>query len=576
MYLCVSYDMKLLKDDQKYVIIDFGSSYKLLTLYEFVKKLVILSLIALVCTITIPTAFAQEQIINSYPSKFLCGTLPNFTFEDPLTPGDYATVVDIHNPSITNSTFEWKAVLDDGKISPFQNRTLAPNAATKIDCKDIRDTLNNTSTDFLVGFVILRHDAPADKKLEEIFTLDVVTAYTYYEKNSGVSTDLETIKPQKVARSGDDDGEDDCDPWDAMVKNDRKLMLACGNDPAFFSVLEINNFVTHPDVAIHGIDYTVTILESEKDSEINEPWGGNESPDGRYLLGVDMYNIAPVGVEQEKGSLYIWDSNSLELLGKISHEDSPEYVGVAPRSVIMTDEWVFVFNSGTHRISDKPSQLEGIPFFYGDAQGSITKIPTEVIYEMFPLSEVINDIRVLILDNKSEIQILSDGEPIVYTLDTVKEDEILDSISSHTNLNSDEVRNIWKVTEVKDNGKGGGCLIATATFGSELAPQVQQLRELRDNHLLQTESGTSFMSSFNNFYYSFSPIIADYERENPVFKELVKIGITPMVSSLSILNYVDMNSEAEVLGYGISLIILNLGMYVGIPASMIIGIRKFI
>ena len=57
--------------------------------------------------------------------------------------------------------------------------------------------------------------------------------------------------------------------------------------------------------------------------------------------------------------------------------------------------------------------------------------------------------------------------------------------------------------------KGGGCLIATATYGSELAPQVQQLRELRDNSLLHTESGKSFMSSFNDFYYSFSPTIAD-------------------------------------------------------------------
>ena len=121
---------------------------------------------------------------------------------------------------------------------------------------------------------------------------------------------------------------------------------------------------------------------------------------------------------------------------------------------------------------------------------------------------------------------------------------------------------------------GGGCLIATATYGSELAPQVQQLRELRDNKLLNTESGTSFINSFNDFYYSFSPYIADYERENPVFKEAVKIAITPMISSLSILNYVDMDSEIEVLGYGISLIILNVGMYVGIPILAIMRLRK--
>ncbi len=125
------------------------------------------------------------------------------------------------------------------------------------------------------------------------------------------------------------------------------------------------------------------------------------------------------------------------------------------------------------------------------------------------------------------------------------------------------------------SSKGGGCLIATATYGSELAPQVQQLRELRDNQLLNTELGSTFMGTFNDFYYSFSPIIADYERENPMFREMVKITITPMVSSLSILNYVDMDSESKVLGYGISLIILNGLMYVGIPFSVVIVIRRF-
>ena len=130
------------------------------------------------------------------------------------------------------------------------------------------------------------------------------------------------------------------------------------------------------------------------------------------------------------------------------------------------------------------------------------------------------------------------------------------------------------ITDYTVSDNGGGCLIATATFGSELEPQVQQLRELRDNQLLQTESGTSFMDTFNDVYYSFSPAIADYERENPVFKEMVKITITPMISTLSILNYVEMDSEAKVLGFGISLILLNLAMYVGIPVVAVVGIRK--
>ena len=126
------------------------------------------------------------------------------------------------------------------------------------------------------------------------------------------------------------------------------------------------------------------------------------------------------------------------------------------------------------------------------------------------------------------------------------------------------------------SSNGGGCLIATATYGSELAPQVQMLREIRDNSLLQTQSGQSFMTGFNEFYYSFSPAIADYERQNPAFKETVKIAITPLITSLSILNYVEIDSEADVLGYGISLIILNLGMYFVLPAIVVHRVRKFV
>jgi len=122
--------------------------------------------------------------------------------------------------------------------------------------------------------------------------------------------------------------------------------------------------------------------------------------------------------------------------------------------------------------------------------------------------------------------------------------------------------------------EGGGCLISTATFGSEFAPQVQMLREIRDNKLLSTESGSSFMAGFNTLYYSFSPAIADMERQSPIFKEAVKITITPLITSLSILNYVDMDSEAEVLGYGISLIILNIGMYFVAPAILITKLRR--
>jgi hypothetical protein len=129
-----------------------------------------------------------------------------------------------------------------------------------------------------------------------------------------------------------------------------------------------------------------------------------------------------------------------------------------------------------------------------------------------------------------------------------------------------------KITENKSEENGGGCLIATAAYGSELSPQVQLLREIRDNQLLNTEAGTAFMGTFNDVYYSFSPYIADMERESPMFKEAVKLGLTPMLSSLAIMENAE--SESEVISLGLSVIALNLGMYLAIPAIVIVGIKS--
>jgi len=143
------------------------------------------------------------------------------------------------------------------------------------------------------------------------------------------------------------------------------------------------------------------------------------------------------------------------------------------------------------------------------------------------------------------------------------------------NYKLDEIQEFGNYTitdDVSSNNKGG-CLIATATYGSELAPQVQFLREIRDNKVMSTGLGASFMTGFNQLYYSFSPTIADIERNNPVFKEIVKIGITPMISSLSIMSAAE--SEQEILGYGIGVILLNIGMYFVAPAMLIYKIKKY-
>ena len=182
---------------------------------------------------------------------------------------------------------------------------------------------------------------------------------------------------------------------------------------------------------------------------------------------------------------------------------------------------------------------------------------------------VVNDVELKI--KFIEAMILSNDKSYTFAYsNTVKNfDESLSKFNE--SLNSFEIIS-QQFSESESTEEGGGCLIATATYGSEMSQQVQQLRELRDNQLLQTESGKQFMGMFNDVYYSFSPTIADYERENPYFKEAVKIAITPMISSLSLMENAE--SESEVLSIGISVIVLNLAMYLGVPAIVVVRIRK--
>jgi len=220
--------------------------------------------------------------------------------------------------------------------------------------------------------------------------------------------------------------------------------------------------------------------------------------------------------------------------------------------------------------------------------GELTRLPIEFINPMTQKTQVHVDYRIMIIESGETLfqtpNLIHTSEGIIngfkfefpqdgtYNMKIGIEGILFTPITAETVSFDIVVGEDYAQPINPYEEKGGGCLIATATYGSELAPQVQQLRELRDNQLLNTESGTAFMGMFNDVYYSFSPIIADYERENSYFKEAVKLVITPMISTLSLME--NANSESEVLGLGLSVIALNLGMYIGAPAIVIIEIRK--
>ena len=122
----------------------------------------------------------------------------------------------------------------------------------------------------------------------------------------------------------------------------------------------------------------------------------------------------------------------------------------------------------------------------------------------------------------------------------------------------------------------GSCLIATAAFGSELAPQVQFLREFRDDTILTTLSGASFMSVFNTIYYSFSPTVADWERQNPILQETIKTALYPLLGilQLSTISHTGEPSEFSVLSSGFIAASLIGAIYVWPAGFALRGVRN--
>jgi hypothetical protein len=75
------------------------------------------------------------------------------------------------------------------------------------------------------------------------------------------------------------------------------------------------------------------------------------------------------------------------------------------------------------------------------------------------------------------------------------------------------------------SGGGGGCFIATAAFGSKLEPYVEILSKFRDRFMISNSIGKAFV----NFYYKYSPPVANFIANHDNLRAMVRLGLLPFI-----------------------------------------------
>ena len=122
-----------------------------------------------------------------------------------------------------------------------------------------------------------------------------------------------------------------------------------------------------------------------------------------------------------------------------------------------------------------------------------------------------------------------------------------------------------------DDADGGGCLVATAAYGTELAPQVQALREVRDTAVMSTGAGAALLSAFNTAYYAVSPQVADLERAHPALRDAVRALIAPPLYAAQAISPADPGDVADAVPYAVpyaaAAIAAMAALYVAAPAA---------
>jgi len=108
------------------------------------------------------------------------------------------------------------------------------------------------------------------------------------------------------------------------------------------------------------------------------------------------------------------------------------------------------------------------------------------------------------------------------------------SPSTTCNINGNCTIKMVQTSQTQTPPPQTGCIIATATYGSSMAPEVIFMRNVRDNMIGSTDIGKTLVTGWNAFYYSWSPPIAEMISKNHNLQPIFQSILMPLVATIHV------------------------------------------
>ena len=218
-------------------------------------------------------------------------------------------------------------------------------------------------------------------------------------------------------------------------------------------------------------------------------------------------------------AIFIEGYDEMDVSGQV--EQTVQFPEVREYLVDVQDDILGTSEATTWSVTINPAEITTTSSTTTSASSSVSSTVTTTVTESSTSNETTST------TNATSATTTSASSSASSTLtSTVTESSTSNETTSTTNATSATTTSSEETTTQSAPPK---CVVATATYGSEMAPEVVYMRFVRDQFIGSTPAGKVLVAGFNAFYYSWSPFLAREIAANEVLRATFRVLLLPLV-----------------------------------------------